>query len=121
VARSRGDDAGLCKKGGIELGTRVPRATVVVNDKNRAGYGYGSALLCSLCGEETWILAWARARTSDGRVGVRIAWHHNRLTENTDLFYLSKRVGEETSVMNVDCRMSNLRCELVRRDMYQEW
>jgi hypothetical protein len=47
-----------------------------------------------LCGEETWILAWA--------VRVRIAWHHNRLTENTGLFYLSKRVGEETSVMNVE-------------------
>jgi hypothetical protein len=58
--------------------------------------------LALLCGEETWILA--------------RAWHHNRLTENTDLFYLSKRVGEETSVMNVDCRIC-----VVRRDMYQEW
>jgi hypothetical protein len=29
--------------------------------------------------------------------------------KNTDLFYLSKRVGEETSAMK--CRLSNLRCE----------
>jgi hypothetical protein len=41
------------KRRGMELGCLA----LVVNDKNRAGYG--SALLC---GEETWILAWARAR-----------------------------------------------------------
>jgi hypothetical protein len=37
--------------------------------------------------------------------------HGRGLTENTDLFYLSKRVGEETSVMNVDCRFCVVSCE----------
>jgi hypothetical protein len=59
-------------------------------------------LLCSAGKKRGSWLGRERARTADGRVRVRvrIAWHHNRLTFR--FFYLSKRVGEETSVMNVE-------------------